>query len=119
MAALMGVPIPFGSIGQISRPLWNVAHNLRSSGITSCSSDAEADDLQQGAYAEASRENAAQVAGCNLFVTDLLRFYISCVGHVSSCGHLLAAGAHIPERICSRQESVSAAQASSQGQSAV
>ena len=65
MAALMGVPIPFGSIGQISRPLWNVAQNLRSSGITRCSSDVEADHLQQGAYADALRENAAQVSGCN------------------------------------------------------
>lgn len=70
MAALMGVPIPFGSIGQISRRLWNLAHSMRSNGPTSFGTDTEGDDLQQGAYAEALRENAAQVGGCTFVGLD-------------------------------------------------
>ena len=120
MAALMGVPIPFGSIGQISRPLWNVAHSMHSSGTTNCSSGTEGHDLQQVAYAEALRENAAQVEGCTFadLGTDLLCLHFLCCACLS-CATMLAAGAHIPECICSGQESVSAVQASSQGQSIV
>lgn len=72
VAALMRVPIPFGSIGQISRPLWDVAHSMHSNGTTSFSTDV--DGLHQRAYAEALRENAAQVGGCTLlaFAADWL-----------------------------------------------
>lgn len=28
MAALLGLPIPFGSIGKLSQELWDVAHSL-------------------------------------------------------------------------------------------
>lgn len=80
MAALIGVPIPFGSIGQISQPLWNVAHSI---GSTSCSADVEDDDVQQAAYTQALRENAAQVAGCTFPALALTCFvWITCVRFV-------------------------------------
>lgn len=113
MATLMGVPIPFGSIGQISRPLWDVAHSMGSTGTTSCSADAEDDELQQAAYTQALRKNAAQVAGCMVTLSiysctsfslgaDLLHADYLCRDYASP-EHMLAAGTHILEHICSRQ----------------
>ena len=111
VAALMRVPIPFGSIGQISRSLWNVAHSMHSNGTTSFSTDV--DDLRQGAYAKALRENAAQVGGCTLLALAADLLWGPVVLGTVQLGRMLATGAHIPERICSGQTSVSAVEASS------
>ena len=48
IAALLGVPVPFGSVGKLSRELWDVAH----------SNDRHA---SQEAFAQALLKNAKQV----------------------------------------------------------
>ena len=60
IAALMGVPLPFGNVGQVSEELWAVAHSLRNheSGGTSGTNKTEP---SQETYVEALRSNAAQV----------------------------------------------------------
>lgn len=63
MAALMGVPTPFGNIGRISRPLWNAAHSMASTTTPDGDRCTEGDDSGTGTFAKASRENAAQVRG--------------------------------------------------------
>lgn len=61
MAALMGVPIPFGNIGRITRPLWDAAHSMGSDSSASCGRGTEVNDSRQDAFTAALRENAAQV----------------------------------------------------------
>ncbi|KAL0033440.1 hypothetical protein WJX77_009614 [Trebouxia sp. C0004] len=58
VAALMGVPIPFGNIGQISEELWNVAHSA-----LTFMNDSHVHDggLCQEPYIHALQSNAAQV----------------------------------------------------------
>ncbi|KAA6426392.1 MAG: GPI ethanolamine phosphate transferase 3-like, partial [Trebouxia sp. A1-2] len=58
VAALMGVPIPFGNIGQISEELWNVAH---STSAFMNASQVHGSSLCQEPYIEALWLNAAQV----------------------------------------------------------
>lgn len=48
MAALLGVPTPFGSIGKLSPGLWNVGHSLN-------------DSASQASYMQALQSNAQQV----------------------------------------------------------
>ena len=59
VAALMGVPIPFGSVGQVSEELWAVAHSLNS--IQGGRNPMNNANTCQEGYAEALRKNAAQV----------------------------------------------------------
>ena len=73
MAALMGVPIPFGNIGRISRPLWNAAHSLARNSPSSGGRGTEDGVSQQVAFTEALRENAAQVGDYLFsFVPDVM-----------------------------------------------
>ncbi|KAL0051642.1 hypothetical protein WJX82_011079 [Trebouxia sp. C0006] len=58
VAALMGVPIPFGNIGQISEELWNVAHSAHAFKNASQVNDSS---LCQEPYIQALQSNAAQV----------------------------------------------------------
>ena len=65
IAALMGVPIPFGNIGKIFRPLWDVAHSsssVSSSRFANHDSGTCPSDSRHGEYAAALEKNAAQVA---------------------------------------------------------
>ena len=59
VAAIMGVPIPFGNIGQISEELWNVAHSARAFMNASQVRDGS---LCQEPYIQALQSNAAQVS---------------------------------------------------------
>lgn len=59
VAALMGVPIPFGNIGQISEELWNVAHSAHAFKNASQVNDSS---LCQEPYIQALQSNAAQVS---------------------------------------------------------
>lgn len=59
MAALMGVPIPFGNIGQVSQQLWAVAHSASSGTATDI--PRHDTDLCQESYLLALTTNAAQV----------------------------------------------------------
>lgn len=62
MAALMGVPIPFGNIGHISKSLWDVAHSSSSTDAKENQRAlADHDDTWQSTYAAALSKNAAQV----------------------------------------------------------
>lgn len=60
MATLMGVPIPFGNIGQVSQELWAVAHSASSSTATDPPGEHD-NDLCQEPYLQALTTNAAQV----------------------------------------------------------
>ena len=60
IAALMGVPVPFGSVGQVSEELWAVAHSLHNH-KPGGTSGANKTETSQGTYVEALRSNAAQV----------------------------------------------------------
>jgi phosphatidylinositol glycan class O len=59
VAALMGVPIPFGNIGRISEELWDVAHSARAFMNASQVHDGS---LCQEPYIQALQSNAAQVS---------------------------------------------------------
>ena len=61
IAALMGVPIPFGNIGQISQELWAVAHSAGSSAATDISGRPAACQEVKEPYWQALTTNAAQV----------------------------------------------------------
>ena len=134
IAVMMGVPIPFGNIGQISRLLWDVAHSSTTSGITLSSSKVEKHGASwKSAYATALSRNAAQVGSCLVGVqpSQLIIYWLSvhaytCVNQTSllvamcsDCCSMHAAGAHIPQCIRSRQESHVATAGPEEGQSIV
>ena len=87
MAALMGVPVPFGNIGKISGSLWDVAYSSNRSGITESSTkSAKHGDTQKRTYATALSNNAAQVGGCLVCCQALqLKFVVCPCMHACSC----------------------------------
>ncbi len=123
MAALMGVPIPFGNIGQISQELWDVAHSAGGS------ASAKRPGMHysrpcQDSYVQALGTNTAQVPSrqqdvisFHLTSPEEISYWVICVGSSKFASY--AAGSHISECIRKRQAGFSAKGPASQAQPAV
>ena len=106
MAALMGVPTPFGNIGKVSKALWDVVHST--GGLGTNRANQQQNSMCQDFYTQAIIKNAAQVT---LQHVNAMSQKACCVLHAALLLLLLMlfdglqirlAGAHVSQRICSR-----------------